>query len=154
MAATIKDIARETGVSIATVSRVLNNIGGYSKEVEERVLLAVKKLGYRKNETAISLVTKTTKTVGIIMPNSDTSFYVKIIEGIEEVAHARGFSVIVTHAGVGGEGFQKSLDLMAERRVDGIIVFSIFLSKYDLAPIESLDIPIVLVSSTDTNKSG
>lgn len=151
MAATIKDIARETGVSIATVSRVLNNIGGYSKEVEERVLSAVKMLGYRKNETAISLVTKTTKTVGIIMPNSDTSFYVKIIEGIEEEAHARGFSVIVTHAGIGGEGFQKSLDLMAERRVDGIIVFSIFLSKYDLAPIESLNIPIVLVSSTDTN---
>lgn len=152
MVATIKDIARETGVSIATVSRVLNNIGGYSKEVEERVLLVSKKLGYRKNETAISLVTNTTKTVGIIMPNSDTSFYVKIIEGIEEEAHARGFSVIVTHAGIDGDNFKSSLNLMAERRVDGIIVFSIYLSAYDFEPINSLNIPIVLVSSTDINK--
>ncbi|MBS7577949.1 MULTISPECIES: substrate-binding domain-containing protein [unclassified Enterococcus] len=151
MVATIKDIAKATGVSTATVSRVINHLGGYSKEVELKVLQIAKELGYRKNENAISLVKNTTKTIGVIMPDVATSFYGNIVNGIEDKAYDNGYSVILTHAGVEGKRLQESLNLMAERRVDGLIIFSLNLSVQDISTIDSLDIPLLLLSTKAEN---
>lgn len=150
---TIKDIAKKSGVSIATVSRVINGVGGYSKEVEQKVLLIAKELNYRKNENAISLVKNKTNTLGIIMPDLPTSFYRDIVNGIEHEAYLKDYSVILTHAGVGGDRFKESLNLMAERRVDGIVVFSLFLDQKDVETIKLLKIPIVLLSTEATDSS-
>lgn len=147
MAATIKDIARESGVSIATVSRVLNHLGGYSSEVEAKVLTIAKELGYRKNENARSLVKNTSKTIGIIMPHVTTSFYGKIVNGIEDTAYAHGYSVIITHAGVEGERLRNSINLMGERRVSGVIVFSMSLAEDSVESLKQLGVPILLVST-------
>ncbi|MCH4168565.1 MAG: substrate-binding domain-containing protein [Streptococcaceae bacterium] len=151
MVATIKDIARASGVSTATVSRVINHLGGYSKEVELKVLKIAKELGYRKNENAISLVKNTTKTIGVIMPDVATSFYGNIVNGIEDKAYDSGYSVILTHAGIEGKRLQESLNLMAERRVDGLIIFSLNLSAQDINTIDSLDIPLLLLSTKAEN---
>ena len=69
MAASIKDVAREAGVSIATVSRVLNDIDVVNEETKKKVLEAIKKLGYRPNIVARSLKTHRTRTVGILVPD-------------------------------------------------------------------------------------
>lgn len=151
MAVTIKDIAKASGVSTATVSRVINHLGGYSKEVESNILKIAKEMGYRKNENAISLVKKETKTIGVIMPDVATSFYGNIVNGIEDKAFEKGYSVILTHAGVEGKRLQESLILMAERRVDGLIIFSLNLTQQDILTIQSLDIPLLLLSSKAEN---
>ncbi|MGX7418586.1 LacI family DNA-binding transcriptional regulator [Carnobacterium gallinarum] len=152
MAATIKDIAKIAGVSTATVSRVINNLDGYSKEVETKVLAIAKELGYRKNENAISLVKKSTKLIGVVMPDVATSFYGKIINGIEDMASEEGYGVILTHAGVEGKKIGGSLNLMAERRVDGIIIVSILLSEAEIEQLNKLAIPTILLSTKSTDE--
>lgn len=147
MVATIKDIAKRAGVSTATVSRVINDIGGYGTETRDRVLQAAKDLGYYKNETATSLVTNKTKTIGIIIPNVSTNFYGNIVNGIEDVAYEHGYSVILTHAGIEGNRLGDSLKLMANRRVDGVIIVSIYLGKKQQELITWLNLPTILLST-------
>ncbi|MFC0234129.1 LacI family DNA-binding transcriptional regulator [Vagococcus entomophilus] len=147
MAITIKDIAKRANVSTATVSRVINGIGGYGSDTRNRVLAAAQELGYYKNETATSLVTNKTKTIGIIIPNVSTSFYGNIVTGIEDVAYDFGYSVILTHAGVEGNRLFDSLKLMVNRRVDGIIIVSIYLNKEQQQMIRKLGVPTILLST-------
>ncbi|WP_152395950.1 LacI family DNA-binding transcriptional regulator [Paenibacillus guangzhouensis] len=147
MAATIKDIARVAGVSTATVSRVINHLGGYNEETEKKVTAVAKSLGYRKNENARSLVQKSTNTIGIIMPDVTTSFYGDIIRGIEDMSYEQGYSVILTHAGSSGSRIHESLNLMGERRVDGLIIVSIELHEAAMDALSSLDIPYILLST-------
>lgn len=147
MAITIKDIAKRANVSTATVSRVINDIGGYGSETRERVLSAAKELGYYKNAAATSLVTNKTKTIGIIIPDVSTSFYGNIVTGIEDIAYDYGYSVILTHAGVEGKRLSDSLKLMVNRRVDGIIIVSIYLKKEQQVMISRLGVPTILLST-------
>ena len=151
MAATIKDIARVAGVSTATVSRVINHLGGYNEETEKKVVAVAKALGYRKNENARSLVQKSTNTIGVIMPDVTTSFYGDIIRGIEDISYEYGYSVILTHAGSSGSRIHESLNLMGERRVDGLIIVSIELNESAIEALSSLGIPFILLS-TKTNR--
>ncbi|MGZ9585889.1 LacI family DNA-binding transcriptional regulator [Paenibacillus marinisediminis] len=151
MAATIKDIARVSGVSTATVSRVMNNLGGYNEETEKKVIAVAKELGYRKNENARSLVQKSTNTIGVIMPDVATSFYGDIIRGIEDISNEHGYSVVLTHAGSNGSRIHESLNLMGERRVDGLIIVSIKLQEAAIDSLSSLGIPFILLS-TQTNR--
>lgn len=147
MASTIKDIARVAGVSTATVSRVLNHLGGYNEETEKKVMAVAKALGYRKNENARSLVQKSSKTIGVIMPEVTTAFYGDIIKGIEDVAYEYGYSVILTHAGSQGSRIQESMNLMGERRVDGLIIVSVELHEPAMESLLSLDVPYILIST-------
>ena len=87
MATSIKDVAREAGVSIATVSRVLNDIDVVNEDTKKKVLDAIKKLGYRPNIVARSLKTQRTKTVGILVPDISSGFYPEIVRGAEDVAN-------------------------------------------------------------------
>ena len=153
MSITIKDIAKVVGVSTATVSRVLNRQGGYSKEVEEKVKEVAKNLNYRRNDNAASLVTQTTKIIGIIMPVVDSSFYSNIVTGIEDYAVSKGYSVILSHAGIEGEKFLDCFNVMIDRRVDGIIAFSLTLKEDDIRSIKNSNIPFLLISSISSDKS-
>ena len=87
MAISIKDVAKEAGVSIATVSRVLNGIEVVNEDTQKRVREAVVKLGYRPNIIARSLKTQRTRTVGILIPDISNSLYPEIVRGIEDVAN-------------------------------------------------------------------
>ncbi|MCR8844482.1 LacI family transcriptional regulator [Paenibacillus sp. SC116] len=147
MAATIKDIARVAGVSTATVSRVINNLGGYNEETEKKVMAVAKALGYRKNENARSLVQKSTNTIGVIMPDVTTAFYGDIIKGIEDTSYEHGYSVILTHAGSHGSRIHESMNLMGERRVDGLIIVSVELHGAAIESLSSLGIPFILLST-------
>ncbi|HEM3701753.1 TPA: substrate-binding domain-containing protein [Streptococcus suis] len=149
MATTIKDLAKKAGVSTATVSRVLNNLGGYSPEVEERVLNLAKELHYIRNDSAKNLVKQFTQTVGVIMPVTATSYYGKIVKGIEDYAVEKEYCVFISHAGVDGNRLEETLQTMVERRVSGIIIFSIYLSAEQVNYIHSLGVPVVLLSTID-----
>ena len=82
---TIKDIAKESGVSTASVSRVLNNIGNTTEKTQEKVMKAVEKLNYQPNAVARSLKWQRTNIIGIILPDIANSYFMKISKGIEAV---------------------------------------------------------------------
>ena len=92
---TMKRIAGELGVSITTVSKVLNNRADISEATRARVLAKVEELGYQRNAVARSLSLRRTHTLGIVIPDLMHSFFVEIIAGIEPVASARGYGLLL-----------------------------------------------------------
>jgi LacI family transcriptional regulator len=151
MTYTIKDVAKKANVSIATVSRVLNNQGGYSPKTKEKVLSAIKELGYQPNALARGLINKRTETIGILIPEVSNMFAAKIFHGVENAAHQRGSSAIVCNTDSNGEKTMKYLKVLHEKRIDGVIFVSEILKKEYYEAISSMNIPIVLVS-TESNR--
>src|SRR5512132_694712 len=92
---TMKRIAGELGVSITTVSKVLNHHDDISPATRARVLAKVEELGYRPNAVARSLTLRRTHTLGIVIPDLMHSFFVEIVAGLESVASARGYGILL-----------------------------------------------------------
>lgn len=153
MEPTIKDIAKLSNVSIATVSRIINDLGGYSASTQKKVQEVIDQLGYSKNANATSLVTKRSHTLGVVIPNVNTGFYGDIVNGIEDQAYENGYSVILTHAGVEGKKLVNSLKLMAARRVDGLIIVSINLTENQIDLLNKMGLPTVLLSTKSKDKN-
>lgn len=157
MRTTIKDIARAAGVSPTTVSFVLNNKPvSISQETRDRVIKAVAELNYRPNQLAVSLVTNTTNTIGLILPDSTNPFFAALSNQIE--LRLRRYDITVINGNTGGDPFvtRKYLDLFTDRRVDGIILAQMdFEDPKETARcqrlIDSADIPIVYVDRTSDN---
>lgn len=144
---TIKDVAKEANVSVATVSRVLNGLPGFSADTEKKVQNAIAKLGYQYNVVARNLKMKKTNIIAVLLPRVETTFYVKILNGIEDAAQNSGYDVMLCHVGDSGSRTREYIKMLMERQVDGIIGCS-------LPPNEEIDtlmsnskIPSVLVST-------
>ncbi|WP_079509152.1 LacI family DNA-binding transcriptional regulator [Mesobacillus jeotgali] len=147
MSYTIKDVAKQANVSTATVSRVLNGLSGYSKETEEKVLRAIKELGYMPNAFARGLVSNKSNTLGILFPEVSSQFSSKILRGVEEAAHELGSSVIVCNTASQGQRTMKYLELLSEKRVDGILFVSEKITEEYYKQLKSMKVPVVLVST-------
>lgn len=147
MNSTIKDVAKKAKVSVATVSRVVNNLPGYSEKTKEKVLKAIEELGYKPNAVARGLVSKRTKTIGVLFPNVSSMFASEILNGIEDTAHELDHSVIVCNTDSNGIRTMKYLQVLNEKRVDGIIYTSEALTEEYYQAISALQIPVVLVST-------
>jgi len=147
MRPTIKDVAKKAKVSTATVSRIVNQLDGYSEETRQRVLSTISSLGYRRNAVARGLVRRTVNTIGVLLPDVSSRFASALLQGIESKAHLMGHSVIVCNTSSDGERTIEYLDVLGERRVDGILFASERVKpEYDRA-FRELAIPVVLVSS-------
>ena len=149
MATSIKDVAREAGVSIATVSRVLNDIDVVSEDTKKKVLDAIKKLGYRPNIVARSLKTQRTKTVGILVPDISSGFYPEIVRGAEDVANIYDYNVILCNSDFDYDKEKDYLRVLKEKMVDGVIYMSSCLEEETLDIINELDLKTVLAESRD-----
>lgn len=153
MATSIKDVAREAGVSIATVSRVLNDIDVVNEDTKKKVLDAIKKLGYRPNIVARSLKTQRTKTVGILVPDISSGFYPEIVRGAEDVANIYDYNVILCNSDFDSEKEKEYLRVLKEKMVDGVIYMSSSLQEETLDIINELDLTTVLVETKDKEES-
>ena len=149
MATSIKDVAREAGVSIATVSRVLNDIDVVNEDTKKKVLDAIKKLGYRPNIVARSLKTQRTKTVGILVPDISSGFYPEIVRGAEDVANIYDYNVILCNSDFDYEKEKDYLRVLKEKMVDGVIYMSSSLEDETFDIINELDLKTVLAESKD-----
>lgn len=147
MSYTIKDVAKHANVSIATVSRVLNGQSGFSKATEEKVLMAIKELGYQPNAFARGLISNKSNTVGILFPEVSSQFSSKILRGVEEAAHRIDSSVIVCNTASHGQRTMKYLQLLSEKRVDGILFVSETITEEYYKKLISMQVPVVLVST-------
>src|SRR5262249_26894932 len=121
---TMKRIAGELGVSITTVSKVLNNHADISEATRSRVLAKVEELGYQRNALARRLPPRRTPPLGIVIPDRMPSFFVEIIAGIEPVASARGYGLLLCSSGEDPRKERAELDLLRGRQVDGVVLAS------------------------------
>src|SRR5919197_5712244 len=121
---TMKRIAGELGVSITTVSKVLNNHADISQATRSRVLAKVEELGYQRNAVARSLTLRRTHTLGIVIPDLMHSFFVEVIAGIEPVASARGYGLLLCSSGEDAGKERAELEMLRGRQVDGVVLAS------------------------------
>ena len=123
MKATMVDVAAHAGVSVATVSRVLNQTVPVSEEVSSRVWSAVRDLGYEINHVAKSLRVGTTHTVAVIVGDIGNPFYSDFIKGVELAAQRARLSVMVCTAPTDDEGAERQVQMLLSKRVDGVIMW-------------------------------
>ena len=121
---TMKRIAGELGVSITTVSKVLNNQPDISDATRTRVLAKVEELGYQRNAVARSLSLRRTHTLGIVIPDLMHSFFVEVIAGVEPVASAGGYGLLLCSSGEDANKERAELEMLRGRQVDGVVVAS------------------------------
>lgn len=153
MATSIKDVAREANVSIATVSRVLNNIDVVNEDTKKRVLEAIKKLDYRPNIVARSLKTQKSRTIGIIIPDISNPIYPEIVRGAEDVCNIYDYNMILCNTDLDPEKEVEYLRVLGEKMADGAIYISNSLENTIGKAIKESDIPLVLIE-TDENETG
>ena len=120
----MKRIAAELGVSVTTVSKVLNDQPDIGSETRARVLQYVARLGYRPNAVARSLSLKRTHTLGVVIPDLMHSFFVEIVAGIEPVMSARGYGLLLCSSGENPDKERSELEMLRARQVDGIVLAS------------------------------
>ncbi|WP_226086098.1 LacI family DNA-binding transcriptional regulator [Mesobacillus sp. S13] len=118
---TIKEIAELTGVSTATVSKVLNNTGRYSEETRKKILDVVQEYDYRPNAVAKSLRTRRSKTIGVIVPDITNEFFAQIVLAIEKYCGPKGYSVFICNTDENGEKELQYIKELELKGVDGLI---------------------------------
>jgi LacI family transcriptional regulator len=121
---TMKRIASELGVSITTVSKVLNNRQDIGHATRARVLAKVAELGYQPNAVARSLTLRRTHTLGVVIPDLMHSFFVEIVAGLETVASAEGYGLLLCSSNEDPAKERAEIEMLRQRQVDGIILAS------------------------------
>jgi len=120
----MKRIAADLGVSVTTVSKVLNHHADIGQATRARVLKRVEELGYRPNAVARSLTLRRSHTVGIIIPDLMHSFFVEIVSGLEAVVSQRGYGLLLCASGEDAHKERREIELLRARQVDGIVLAS------------------------------
>jgi LacI family transcriptional regulator len=149
-AASISDVARESGVSIFTVSAVVNNKSHVGKVLRERVENAIRKLNYRPNLIARSLIKQKTQTIGMIVPDIANPFFPMVVRGAEDAAQKQGYNLLLCNSDDNLEKEETAVELLVSKRVDGILLTK---AAGDFRPslrqmIDDVNIPFVLVMRT------
>jgi LacI family transcriptional regulator len=141
----MKDIARDLGVSVVTVSKVLRNHSDISTETRERVLKRMKELNYRPNLAARALVTGRTYMLGLIVPDLVHPFFGQVAKGLSNVLRKKGFSLVISSSEEDPELERQEIEQLLARRVDALIIASTQWTVESFRRIEEQNIPYVLV---------
>lgn len=146
MAATLKDIADQLGLSVNTVSRALNDKPDVSHVTRTRVLDLARQLGYVPNSLARSLVNGRSNSVGAVIADVANPFYGKIIRGVEETMREAGYSVVLANTNEQDDLEQEAIRTLRSKRVDGLLVSPVQGSYEHLAQLHRDGIPLVLMN--------
>ena len=138
--ATIKDVAREAGLTVTTVSRVLNNRGYISDNARRKVAEAMEKLNYQPNEVARSLHKKSSKTIGVIVPHIRHPYFAEMISNLENAAYKEGYRILLCNTQSKEEKAKAYIEICTGNRVAGIILFS---GQVAVETFMGLDIPVI-----------
>lgn len=119
---TIKDVARELGVSYSSISRALNGKEGVSEATRKKILEKAEEMGYQPNDLARGLVNKISNAVGVIIPDINNPFFGEIIAGISDAAREKDYNLFLCMSGWSPEDERMNVDALRKKRVDGIIL--------------------------------
>src|SRR6266566_2170402 len=142
---TIKDVAREANVSVATVSRVLNGSGPVSDETRRLIREVAGRMRYVPHSGARSLITSKTQTLGVLLPDLYGEFFSEVIRGMDDTAQRNGFHLLISRAYADRRGIETAIRAM-RGRADGVVVMSPDLDAESLLNLPST-IPVVLLCS-------
>lgn len=145
---TLKDIARETGVHVSTVSRALDPVERKSitEEVASRIQAAADALGYRPNRIAAGLRTNRTMTVGVMIPDITNVIFPPILRGIESVLEPLGYASIIVNTDSERDRETRLVDVLRDRGVDGIIHAAVLRSDPSIARAAAEGLPVVTLN--------
>ncbi|MGI6432733.1 MAG: LacI family DNA-binding transcriptional regulator [Sphaerochaetaceae bacterium] len=142
---TIKDVAQSAGVSIATVSRVLNHLPSVALETRKKVLSAMESLQYNRNEVARSLKVRQTKTIGVIAPELNNPFFMEVFEAMERAFAPMGYSMIIASSNGSVEEEKRKLQIFVQRNVDALVVMPAGAEEDHFVQKSVASIPLVMV---------
>src|SRR5580698_6013354 len=152
MPVTIKDVARESGVNISTVSRALNDEYGVHPETREHVLAVATRLQYRPNRVARGLVTGRSNTLGLVVSDIRNPFFAEVARGAEDAARAGGCDLVLCNSDLNSAKQMEYVRSLQEKRIDGILMNSVsVLSHEQQEQLASLHVPIVLLNRSTSN---
>jgi len=146
MASTIKDIAKRAGVSIATVSRALNDDEKVTEDTKKLVLSIAKELKYKPNLLARSFVTKKSNIIGLIMPDIFGEFFMELIRGVDEVCFGKGYYTMVTSSHSKRSTVEAIIDYMGKGIVGGIILMTPSINDEIKKTLKNNHLPIMIIN--------
>ncbi|MDV2684736.1 catabolite control protein A [Alkalihalophilus lindianensis] len=151
MNTTIYDVAREAGVSMATVSRVVNGNPNVKPATRKKVLEAIERLGYRPNAVARGLASKKTTTVGVIIPDISSIFFAELARGIEDIATMYKYNIILCNSDQNKDKEIHLINTLLEKQVDGIVFMGGQITEEHAEQFKRSPVPVVLAATLDTN---
>ncbi|MEW9123210.1 MAG: LacI family DNA-binding transcriptional regulator [Thermotaleaceae bacterium] len=146
MNVTIKDVAKKAGVSISTVSRVINNSKPVSSEIRQKVLEVIEETGYSPNPVARSLVMKKSQLIGVIIPDISNFFIGEILNGIEEIGKMYGYDILLCNTYGDLEQELRYLKLLRAKQVEGIVLMTWYMHDKLTEYLAEEEIPLVLIN--------
>ncbi|MCC7208652.1 MAG: LacI family DNA-binding transcriptional regulator [Anaerolineae bacterium] len=146
--ATIEDVARHAGVSIRTVSRVLNDRPDVAPATRARVQQAIAALSFRPNTVARSMVTGSTRTIGVVLPDISNPFFSRVVRGCEDALAQAGYNMFLCNTDEDVDKERDYLALLRDRQVDGLILWGCRLDGDALHVLIGPHLPVVAVDCT------
>lgn len=144
----IKDVAKIAGVSISTISRVINKSAYVSPEITERIEKILAETGYRPNSLAKELLRSKTNTIGVMLPRIDLGTFAAMFDGVVNVLGENGYNILLANTRDQVEEELRYLNLFYEKRVDGILYFATGINERHTQVISKLNVPVVVVGQS------
>lgn len=145
---TIYEVAKLSGVSLATVSRVINNTGTVSKTTTDKVKTIIERLGYQPSRLAQGLATSKSAIIAVVIPSANYVYISNLLNGIQEVAKSRGINLLLFSTSHSQIDAYKVIDDVIKSHVDGVVAFDDELNSEDIKFINSYSVPAVVINHT------
>ena len=145
MSVTMKDVAEEAGVSVTTVSHIINETRYVSPELTERVNEAIEQLGYHPNKLAQSLKTQKTATIGLIVTDITNQFFSTLVRGVEDISVEHNHNLFVCNSDEDVKKETSYIELLTKRNVDGVVIAPTGKRNNQFKLLKQNDIPFVFV---------
>jgi LacI family transcriptional regulator len=145
MAVTMKDIARELGLSVVTVSKVIRNHSDIGEETRQRVLKRIKELNYHPNMAARALVTGRTYSAGLIVPDLMNPFFAEVATGLSDVLRRKNYSLLISSSQGDPDLERQEIKRLLSRRLDALMIASTQWTVESFRRIEEQKVPYVLI---------
>ena len=146
---TIYDVAREAGVSMATVSRVVNGNKNVKENTRKKVLEVIERLDYRPNAVARGLASKKTTTVGVVIPNITNSYFSTLAKGIDDIAEMYKYNIVLANSDEDDDKEVSVVNTLFSKQVDGIIFMGYHLTEKIRSEFSRSRTPVVLAGTVD-----
>lgn len=144
---TIYDVAKEAGVSLATVSRVINGAEIVREDTQLKVQNAIEKLGYKPNAIAQGLALQKTTTIALVVPESSFFYTGQMINGLVDVAKIYNYNIVLHTTSEGISQTSDIIETIIKSRVDGVVIFNDKLAQEDLATLTEYQVPIMVIGN-------
>lgn len=146
---TIYDVAREAGVSMATVSRVVNGNKNVKENTRKKVLEVIDRLDYRPNAVARGLASKRTTTVGVVIPDITNTYFATIAKGIDDIAEMYKYNIVLANSDEDDEKEVAVVNTLFSKQVDGVIFMGYHLTEKIRSEFSRSRTPVVLAGTVD-----